>query len=333
MVTAATPTSGQRALILWSRADSQDAVLAQRSDLQAKAGRDVALELFEHIGEASIPSASYDLITTGPAYPRLPFTDEVYAVLSRALAPSGWLAYEELVLTNPAGAGTALPKFRDAQSLLLALKLAGFVSPSIEATRPLSEAEADALASGAWNLPVGSGAGKAAVDAGLCVATITAAKPSYATGSASAIKLPLRSKKPAEQPQSRSPAPALVGWSDSSEDGELEDEDALLDELDRAKPAKVDDCEMTDGKRKACKNCVCGRAEEEAAEAAVVTISSDEATGAVIGAKEVKSSCGSCYLGDAFRCSTCPYLGMPAFEPGQKVELTGIFASADIDFE
>merc|ERR1712179_280307 len=111
-------------------------------------------------------------------------------------------------------------------------------------------------------------------------------------------------------------------WSlDDLDDDEVDliDPDTLIDEEDLKKPeaASLRVCGTT-GKRKACKDCSCGLAEElngEKQEPAAPT---------------AKSSCGSCYLGDAFRCASCPYLGMPAFKPGEKVQLSEGLLNADI---
>lgn len=65
---------------------------------------------------------------------------------------------------------------------------------------------------------------------------------------------------------------------------------------------------------KACANCSCGRKELED------KLGAEEAKKRLEQGKE-RSACGSCYLGDAFRCETCPYRGLPAFKPGSKVEL------------
>jgi hypothetical protein len=67
-------------------------------------------------------------------------------------------------------------------------------------------------------------------------------------------------------------------------------------------------------KPRACKNCSCGRKELE-------DKIGQEAAKRALEEGNVKSSCGSCYLGDAFRCESCPYRGQPAFKPGEKVQL------------
>ncbi|KAK7470932.1 electron carrier [Stygiomarasmius scandens] len=118
------------------------------------------------------------------------------------------------------------------------------------------------------------------------------------------------------------------------------DSDALLTEEDKLRPT----CEpvSADGsnrprRKRACKGCTCGLAELEAEEERngsrkVVLVDGGEEGGAVevnkgdssriVNTGKVTSSCGNCYLGDAFRCASCPYLGLPAFKPGEKVEIS-----------
>ena len=72
-------------------------------------------------------------------------------------------------------------------------------------------------------------------------------------------------------------------------------------------------CDINDKMQgaKPCANCSCGLKERIEGNVTVAELENGQ----------VESSCGSCYLGDAFRCATCPYRGTPAFEKGDKVKL------------
>lgn len=103
-------------------------------------------------------------------------------------------------------------------------------------------------------------------------------------------------------------------------DQQLTNEDTLLEKEDLLKPKKStqDDCEET-VEKKACKNCSCGRAEQENEAPKDPNMPLETKSSEI--KKEVKSNCGNCYLGDAFRCSNCPSMGKPAFKPGEVVQL------------
>jgi hypothetical protein len=90
------------------------------------------------------------------------------------------------------------------------------------------------------------------------------------------------------------------------------DEDELIGELPKPVGKGKSDCSS---QPKACANCTCGRKEMED------KVGAEEAK-KKLEQGTVRSSCGSCYLGDAFRCDGCPYRGLPAFKPGSKVELS-----------
>lgn len=142
---------------------------------------------------------------------------------------------------------------------------------------------------------------------------ITCSKPSYEIGSSS--RLPFAGTATGSQ----EPCPDVGKiWSLSAQDMldgdvDLVDPDNLITEEDFKKP-DPGDLKACGGekKRRACKNCTCGLAEELDREAAAKAAAT----------QQPKSSCGNCYLGDAFRCASCPYRGLPAFKPGEKIVLT-----------
>ena len=95
-------------------------------------------------------------------------------------------------------------------------------------------------------------------------------------------------------------------------------------------------------RRRACKDCTCGlaaklEAEDTAkratADANLASLSQPATTLPKFSADDLNDaeldftvqgkvgSCGNCALGDAFRCDGCPYIGLPAFKPGEEVRL------------
>jgi len=149
-----------------------------------------------------------------------------------------------------------------------------------------------------------------------------AAPPSSSTSAAVTLQLNRDAVVEEKKTADSAAAPIRINTKVLLDDGEdddagLIDEDDLLSgdiiappptvDVAKRNAAAGDDC----GGRKACDNCSCGRAEREAA----------EANGGVVKEKlkEVpSSSCGNCAKGDAFRCASCPYLGKPAFKPGEE---------------
>lgn len=149
-----------------------------------------------------------------------------------------------------------------------------------------------------------------------------------------AVKLPKRSS-------AASRAKKASIWSAHTSDP-IADPSSLLTEADKQRPV----CVLPDpstGKavkrRRACKDCTCGLAELEQQEAEQAKANAfflegdadipehvKQATSGVEriwpeekrGEAKKTSSCGSCYLGDAFRCGSCPYLGESRSQKGPR---------------
>ncbi|KAL6235051.1 Fe-S cluster assembly protein dre2 [Aspergillus navahoensis] len=160
-------------------------------------------------------------------------------------------------------------------------------------------------------------------------------------GNGAAVPLRLgRKKKTATPAAAPAPAPVLqpppiISPDDNDlNDDELIDEDTLLSADDLKRPiVPPPECQPKAGKRRrACKDCTCGLAaqieaeDKERREAAdkslnVMKLESDDLNELDFTVQGKTGSCGNCALGDAFRCDGCPFIGLPAFKPGQEVQI------------
>ncbi|GFO30446.1 Anamorsin homolog [Plakobranchus ocellatus] len=289
-------SSGTKVLLLWAgtqmSADMQNVASTISDTVKGGADGRIQLEHIDRLLLSAHPSSFFDVVVSGLVNPLASrHSTETLGELCRILKPQGKLYMQELAVQS----AEAQNGLRTKDQLVSQLKLSGFVDISEPYEVSLNDEEKLEL--------------KQQADATLY--RVTGQKPSYEVGSSSQLKLPFKPKAPVAKVDDKVAKVWSLNSSDLMDDDvDLVDEDELLDENDLKKPDPASlKVECGPAKKKACKNCTCGLAEEL-----------DKGTKSEAPAKT--SACGNCYLGDAFRCASCPYLGMPAFKPGEKVALS-----------
>ncbi|XP_049808124.1 anamorsin homolog [Schistocerca nitens] len=300
--------AGQNVLVLWGKSSAGGTLEAVVKEVRNVTGANgnVAVENAERLTMAAYPTSSFDAVLSGVTFPqtvrhRLQILEEII----RILKPQGIL-----ILQEPVNIGKQSEALISKEKLRSELKIAGLKNVSDFRTIELTNDEKQLIKDLLHETD------------DFCVVEVQCYKPDFEVGSS--VKLSFGgSLKISAENDIKPPVDVAAVWKlDDTVDDSVEtiDADQLLAEEDLQKPdpSKLRVCGTT-GKRKACKNCSCGLAEELAAESATKAATAPKT-----------SSCGNCYLGDAFRCASCPYLGMPAFKPGEKIQLSDFQLKADV---
>ncbi|XP_071613392.1 anamorsin [Heliangelus exortis] len=293
---------GQRVAIIWDSSPPGEALKDVVEKIQVLVGTEnrVCVENVNQLCQSAHKESSFDVVLSGVVPGSTgQHSAKVLAEIARILKPGGRVLLRELVVTE-SGKNSSI---KTAAELPTALTLSGLVKVKELQKEALTPEEAQS---------VREHSGYQGND--LLLVQIEGRKPNFEVGSSSQLKLSL-GKKPSGPSGKPSVDPSAAKlWTLSAndmndEEMDLLDSDELLDSEDLKKPdpssLRAPSCKEM-GKKKACKNCTCGLAEELEQEKR---------------SSQPKSACGNCYLGDAFRCASCPYLGMPAFKPGEKILL------------
>jgi len=264
----------------------QQAAEQEAAFVKAYSGQVVTLEENKHAEIARLRDGEYGGLIS---FVQLPFSPPFLGHVLRVLTPGGYL-FLQAPKTVSLDQGLIFAGFTDVKTAVNGVALTAARRPpwAVGASVPLAKRKA---------------------------VTADLEDPKTITPAVDTAAQP--SKRP-KQPAAATGVPVkstvwTLGADDlADEDAPLVDEDELLKrtEVKVAPPVKpagdAAGC-GTGPRRKACKNCTCGLKEKE--------------EGGKAPPPNMVSACGSCALGDAFRCANCPYLGMPAFKPGEVVKL------------